>query len=72
MITDSINDELLQIKRDLAAKFDNDLERIVADAKSRERGAITMPPRLITSLPPGLIAPDAKSLPGGQATPAAD
>ncbi len=45
MSTDSINDEILEIKRALAAKFDNDLARIVADAQSRERNTIALPPR---------------------------
>jgi hypothetical protein len=42
---DSINEEILRIKRELASKFDNDLARIVADTRSRERDAIAMPPR---------------------------
>jgi hypothetical protein len=42
---DSINDEILETKRALAGKFDNDLARIVADAQSRERNTITLPPR---------------------------
>ena len=45
MTTDLINDEILQIKRELAARFDNDLTQIVADARSRERNAISLPPR---------------------------
>ena len=45
MNNDSINDEILRIKRELAARFDNDLARIVADARSRERGTISLPPR---------------------------
>ena len=45
MTADSINDEILRIKRELAARFDNDLDRIVADAKSREYNAISLPPR---------------------------
>ncbi len=45
MVIDSINDEILRIKRDLAARFDNDLDRIVADARSRERDTISLPPR---------------------------
>jgi hypothetical protein len=45
MGTDSINDEILRIKHELAAKFDNDLSRIVADAQSRERNTISLPPR---------------------------
>ena len=42
---DMINDEILRIKRELAAKFDNDLNKIVADARSRETNAISMPRR---------------------------
>ena len=42
---DMINDEILRIKRELAAKFDNDLNKIVADARSREINAISMPRR---------------------------
>jgi hypothetical protein len=45
MGTDSINDEILRIKHELAATFDNDLSRIVADAQSRERNTISLPPR---------------------------
>ncbi len=45
MTPDSINEEILRIKRALAARFDNDLDRIVADAKSRERDVINLPPR---------------------------
>lgn len=46
MTTDSINDEILRIKRELAAQFGNDLEKIVADIKSRERNTITLPARI--------------------------
>jgi hypothetical protein len=45
MTTDSINEEILRIKRELAGRFSNDLDRIVADTKSRERNAISLPPR---------------------------
>ncbi len=45
MPTDTISTEILRIKRELATKFDNDLDRIVADAKSRERNVINLPPR---------------------------
>jgi hypothetical protein len=51
MTSDSINDEILEIKRALAATFDNDLARIVADAQSRERNTITLPPRRWKSEP---------------------
>jgi hypothetical protein len=71
MTTDSINDEILQIKRELAARFGNDLDRIIADAKSRERNTITLPPRkiesesgIITKLPSKPVA-DGASLPTG-------
>ncbi len=46
MTTDPINDEILRIKRELAAQFGNDLEKIVADIKSRERNTITLPARI--------------------------
>jgi hypothetical protein len=42
---DSINEEILRIKRELSSKFDNDLASIVADTRSREKDAISMPPR---------------------------
>jgi hypothetical protein len=45
MTTDSINDEILRIKRELAGRFGNDLDLIIADAKSRERNTIRFPPR---------------------------
>jgi hypothetical protein len=45
MTNDSINDEILRIKRELASKFDNDLARIVVDNRSRETDAISMPRR---------------------------
>jgi hypothetical protein len=45
MTSDSINDEILRIKRELAGRFGNDLDLIIADAKSRERNTISFPPR---------------------------
>ena len=51
MSADSINDEILQIKRELAARFDNDLDRIIADARSRQRSVISLPPRRCKSEP---------------------
>lgn len=45
MTNDSINDEILRIKRALASKFGNDLASIVADTRSREKDAISMPSR---------------------------
>lgn len=37
MATDSINDEILDIKHQLAGRFNNDMASIVADAQSREQ-----------------------------------
>jgi hypothetical protein len=45
MATDSINDEILDIKHQLAGRFNNDMASIVADAQSRERNAVKLPPR---------------------------
>jgi len=56
MSTDAINDEILRIKRALAAKFDNDLARIMADARLRERNAIALPPRRWKPEPGGRAA----------------
>jgi hypothetical protein len=43
------NDEILAIKRRLAAKFNNDLHRIAEDIRSRqhegEREVVSLPPR---------------------------
>jgi hypothetical protein len=43
------NDEILAIKRRLAAKFDNDLHRIAEDVRSRQgeggREVVSLPPR---------------------------
>lgn len=46
MMNDPINDEILRIKRELANQFGNDLDRIVADIKSRERNTVTLEPRV--------------------------
>lgn len=45
MTTDSINDEILRIKRELAGRFGNELDLIIADAKSVERNTVSFPPR---------------------------
>ena len=45
MLTDAINDEILQIKHSLAAALGNDLDRIVADARSRQQDVVRLPPR---------------------------
>ena len=46
MMNDPIYDEILRIKRVLASQFGNDLDRIVADIKSRERNTVTLEPRV--------------------------
>jgi len=45
MTYDAINDEILRIKRELAGRFDNDLNRIVADVRTRETNTVSMPRR---------------------------
>jgi len=49
----SINDEIRQIRHSLAAQFDNDLEAILADIRTREaldgRKYVTLAPRKILS-----------------------
>ena len=42
---DSINDEILRIKRELAAIHGNDVDRIAADARSRQGKVVSFPPR---------------------------
>jgi hypothetical protein len=54
MITDP-NDEILAIKRRLAAKFDNDVHRIAADVRKRQgrsgHQVVSLPPRRCTPTP---------------------
>ena len=45
MISDSINEEVLRIKHELAARHGNDVARIVADARGRRGNVVTRPPR---------------------------
>ena len=71
MSSDSINDEILRIKRELAAKFDNDLVRIVADAQSRECNAISLPPRRWKSEQNDTVERRNGPFSGGKSTPAA-
>ena len=71
MSADSINDEILRIKRELAARFDNDLARIVADAKSRERNAISLPPRRWKSEQSDAVERRNRPISDGKSTPAA-
>jgi hypothetical protein len=51
-MTPDPNDEILSIKRRLAAKFDNDLHRIATDVRQRQgqsgHEVISLPPRRCT------------------------
>lgn len=71
MTNDSINDEILRIKRELASKFDNDLARIVADTRLRERDAISMPRRPWKSEQCDAPKPPIKVVSDGASSPAA-
>ncbi len=71
MSADSINEEILRIKRELAARFDNDLARIVADTKSRERNAMSLPPRRTKSEQSDAVERRDRSVSDGKSTPAA-
>jgi adenylate kinase len=55
MTNDLINDEIRAIRRELAAKCDNDLTKIFADARQRELNDghtyITLPPRRVETAP---------------------
>jgi hypothetical protein len=67
MRTDSINDEILRIKRELAGRFGNDLDSIIADAILRERNAISLPPRRCQTDAP---KPPIKAVVNGTSSPA--
>ena len=71
MSADSINDEILQIKRELAARFDNDLDRIIADARSRQRSVISLPPRRCKSEQSDAVERRNGRISDGKSTPAA-
>lgn len=49
----SINDQILQIRQELSARFDNDLDAILTDIRTREavdgRKYVTLAPRRILS-----------------------
>ena len=49
MYTDSINDQIREIRRKLSAQFGNDLDLILADVRVREtsdgRTYVSLPPR---------------------------
>lgn len=68
---DTINEEILRIKRELASKFDNDLARIVADTRSRERNTVSMPPRPSKSEQSDAPKPPNNAVSNGASSPAA-
>jgi hypothetical protein len=41
VLTDSINAEILRIKRQLAAMQENEIDQIVADARSRQSNVVS-------------------------------
>ena len=55
MVSDSITDEIRGIRRDLAAKFGNDLDLILADVRQREasdgRSYVSLSPRVASRKP---------------------
>lgn len=69
MMNDPINDEILRIKRELANQFGNDLNRIVADIKSRERNTVTLEPRVFPTQTSGSPHSQNKSVPKDLSTP---
>jgi hypothetical protein len=52
----SPTEEIRRIRHELAAQFDNDLDRIVADLRRKElesgREFVVLPPRLLSNAPP--------------------
>ena len=71
MISDYINDEILRIKHELAAVHENDVRRIAADARSRQRNAINLPPRPIVSEQIAAPKPPNNAVSNGASSPAA-
>lgn len=72
MQQDTINDEILAIKRRLAAQFDNDLDRIVADLQAKQRNTVCLPPRSTKSEPNDTPQSPVDGLPDGASTSAAE
>lgn len=55
MTSDSISDQIREIRHDLAAQFGNDLDLILADIRRREASD----GRVYVSLPPRVYSPNA-------------
>jgi len=78
MLNDSITEEIRGIRRKLAAQFDNDVGRILADVRQREasdgRDYVTLPKRAArqkTVEPARAPVPPADRFANGGSTPAA-
>lgn len=69
MTTDSVNDEILRIKHELAGRFGNDLDLIIADAKSRETNTVSFPPRRWKSEQSDVPKPPKDSVSIGESSP---
>ncbi len=78
MSFDSINDQIRGIRRDLAARFGNDLDLILADIRRREtsdgRSYVSLPPRSTTRKADeqnDSREPSTQPVPNGESTPPA-
>ncbi len=71
MTGDSINDEILRIKHELAAMHDNDVCRIAADARRRQTRVVTLPPRPFKSEQTVAVERRKGACADGESTPAA-
>lgn len=72
MASDAIDDELLRVKRALAALHGNDVRRIADDARARQSRAVTRPPRPCRAEPNVAPAPPVPLAPDGPAAAAAE
>lgn len=78
MRSDCINDEIRRTRHDLAARFGNDLDRILADIRKREasdgRTYVSLLPRPVSQKPDeqnDAREPSVRSAPSGTSTPPA-
>lgn len=78
MFSDSINDQIRVIRRNLSAQFGNDLDLILADIRRREasdgRTYVSFPPRASSRKADeqnDAREPSAQSVPNGKSTPPA-
>jgi len=64
MLSDSVNVEILRIKRQLAATQENDIDRIVADARSRQTNVVSQSPRQYNAEQTGQFDPQSVGVHG--------